>query len=375
MKFQSIFSLVAVALLTVRAAPVSHSEITAKAAQGLRLLSLSEDSEPVWRTEEQMFDLIRQNINFFDVTETYELERNMAKSKLKAFAAVDFPAPSHKDEILPIIDSIKVENLQAYLRDLSNFHTRYYRSDTGAAASEWIRTTLRGIAANRADVSIHEFKHSWVQSSTILKIAGTSGSTGPVTIIGGHMDSINQRNPRTGRSPGADDDGSGSVVIMEAFRALVAADFKPTNPVEFHWYAGEEGGLLGSQAIAAEYKKTGVNVGSYMQLDMTAYPGSSPSISLVTDNTDAGLNDFVKQLVTTYTKVPVTTTRCGYACSDHASWTKNGFRATMPFEAPMGKDNPKIHTDGDTVDAPGFSWEHAHEFVKLAVSYIYERAV
>lgn len=35
------------------------------------------------------------------------------------------------------------------------------------------------------------------------------------------------------------DDGSGSVTILEAYRALVAADFHPERAVEFHWYSAE----------------------------------------------------------------------------------------------------------------------------------------
>ena len=38
---------------------------------------------------------------------------------------------------------------------------------------------------------------------------------------------------------GADDDGSGSVNILEAYRALIAAGFQPERTVEFHWYSGE----------------------------------------------------------------------------------------------------------------------------------------
>lgn len=83
------------------------------------------------------------------------------------------------------------------------------------------------------------------------------------------MDSINLSNPTNGRAPGADDDGTGAVNLLEAYRALLQAGFKPTNPVEFHWYAGEEAGLLGSQAIATSYKNSGVQVKAHLNLDMT----------------------------------------------------------------------------------------------------------
>jgi leucyl aminopeptidase len=67
-------------------------------------------------------------------------------------------------------------------------------------------------------------------------------------------------------SPGADDDCSGTVSILEAFRVLATSGFIPENgPVEFHWYAAEEGGLLGSQAIARYKKESGARIGAMME--------------------------------------------------------------------------------------------------------------
>lgn len=64
----------------------------------------------------------------------------------------------------------------------------------------------------------------------------------------------------------ADDDGSGTVTILEAFRVLVEGNFTPQRPVEFHWYSAEEGGLLGSQDIALEYEKEGRDVIAMLQV-------------------------------------------------------------------------------------------------------------
>lgn len=57
--------------------------------------------------------------------------------------------------------------------------------------------------------------------------------------------------------------------LIEAFRVLAASGFKPSTPLEFHWYSGEEGGLLGSQTIATNYKSAGKSVKAMMELDMT----------------------------------------------------------------------------------------------------------
>jgi leucyl aminopeptidase len=86
----------------------------------------------------------------------------------------------------------------------------------------------------------------------------------PHIIIGAHQDSVNNAFPLL-PAPGADDDGSGTVTILEAFRVLVQAGFKPEKPVEFHWYAAEEGGLLGSQDIASEYAYQRKDVGAMIQ--------------------------------------------------------------------------------------------------------------
>ena len=81
-------------------------------------------------------------------------------------------------------------------------------------------------------------------------------------------------------APGADDDASGTTSILSAFKALVESGFKPTHsPVELHWVSAEEGGLLGSNAIAQDYASRGVKVRAMLQMDMTAVSTSPPSFA------------------------------------------------------------------------------------------------
>lgn len=85
------------------------------------------------------------------------------------------------------------------------------------------------------------------------------------------------------------DDGSGTVTILEAYRALIEAlDTQPTQTVEFHWYSAEEGGLLGSQALAKSYEANGVNVTAMSQFDMTAWvkKGTEEAVGIITDYVD-----------------------------------------------------------------------------------------
>jgi hypothetical protein len=100
-----------------------------------------------------------------------------------------------------------------------------------------------------------------------------------------------------------DDDGSGTVTILEAFRVLLTDSRVSTgqapNTIEFHWYAGEEGGLLGSGAVFQKYKQDGRQVKAMLNQDMTGYvkPGTTEVVGILTDNVDAGLTAFLKKVV------------------------------------------------------------------------------
>jgi len=59
---------------------------------------------------------------------------------------------------------------------------------------------------------------------------------------------------------------SGSTSILEAFRALAGRGYIPERgPVEFHWYAAEEAGLLGSLEVVGYKKGLGAKVGAMME--------------------------------------------------------------------------------------------------------------
>lgn len=90
---------------------------------------------------------------------------------------------------------------------------------------------------------------------------------------------------------------------MTAFAALVNASFVPSsNPVEFHWYSAEEGGLLGSSAVATSYAAAGKRVRSMNQFDMTAWvkTGTAPAIGIIQDFVDPEFTRFVTKVVAEY---------------------------------------------------------------------------
>ena len=269
----------------------------------------------------------------------------------------------------PMMDEVSEIEIRNMILKLSGFGTRLYSSKEGIASSTYIKDQWSKITSHRSDVSVEMIKHrGYGQPTVVLTI---SGSVEPqdIVILGGHADSIASGH----EAPGADDNASGIATITEALRVLVKNNIKPKKTLKFMAYAAEEVGLWGSQDVARSYKKSLKNVVGVMQLDMTLFKGTKEKdILLTTDYTNKVQNEFLGRLIDEYVKVPWGHTACGYACSDHASWTSAGFPASYPQEAYMDESNPYIHTDMDTLETAGGNALHATKFAKLAVAYLME---
>lgn len=272
-------------------------------------------------------------------------------------------------------------NVRNTILSLGNFFTRRHNCPTGLDSAAWIFNTWTALAAGRQDVTVQYFVHPTTttpQPSVILTIQGTT-LPNEVVVLGGHQDSTAGSNCSTSRSPGEDDDASGIANLTEVIRSAMQSGgggYRPDRTVQFMAYAAEEVGLRGSADIAQTYLNQGVNVVGVLQLDMTAYRGSTSDIYIYTDFTNSTQNAFVGQLVDTYlTGLSRGSSACGYGCSDHASWHNRGYFASFPFESTFSQSNPRIHTANDTLAlCCGGTADHAHKFTKLAGAYMAEVA-
>lgn len=279
----------------------------------------------------------------------------------------------------------QVEERRLYdtINHLSSYRNRYYASSFGKTSAEWIRAHWQSLAAGRSYVTTELFTactNCSTQPSVILTIQGWD-LPNEVVVLGAHLDSINanNRNDLNQLAPGADDDASGIATLTETLRIALSEGWRPRRTVKFMGYAAEEVGLRGSNAIAQSFRSSGVNVVGVLQVDMTNYKsGAVPDMKLIADYSNADLKNFFVTLFDTYL-APKGLTRgsvaCGYACSDHASWTNAGYPAAMMFEAggPNGSF-PYIHTTSDTLATMGESAQNSVKFAQFALAYLGETA-
>ena len=276
--------------------------------------------------------------------------------------------------VTPLVAGVTEAGIRGTISAMSAYHSRYYQTETGAEAARWLKGHWAALAANIPGASAALFTHSaWKQPSVILTIPGAE-LPDEIVVLGGHLDSISGWGSSGARAPGADDNASGIAVLTEAVRVLGESGIRPKRTIQFMGYAAEEVGLRGSQDIAASYASGGRKVIGVIQFDMSNFAGSGKGIFMLTDYVNASLSAFTAQLVTTYAGVPAFTTKCGYGCSDHASWHKKGFPAAMAFESTFNDSNQAIHSDRDTLATSGGDAAHSVPFAKLAVAFAVELA-
>lgn len=276
--------------------------------------------------------------------------------------------PAHVNQLLK---QINPEDMRADLTTLTAFPDRYSKSDNGVKAANWIKSQVEIMAKNnnRTDVSYTFINtgDSYKQPSLVIKIGD---SNEPGVVVGGHMDTLSST---WSNKPGADDDGTGTVTVLETARVLLGSGMHFKKPIYLIWYAAEEMGLVGSQHVVADFKAKKIPVSAVMQLDMTGYSyKNDPTMWLVNDNVNKDLTAYLETLINTYVKQPVKYTQCGYDCSDHASWHLGGYPASIPFEAAFETYNPNIHTSADTMEK--LSLKHMESFSKVAVAFAVELA-
>ncbi|RHY31049.1 hypothetical protein DYB25_012985 [Aphanomyces astaci] len=377
-------------LLSAAAAAVAFAS---SEHDGKRLIRLSADHSE-WLTDDQVEDLALRDIGFLDDTDgewTRVFELGAARQAQKSTPqgrtlqeATPYPIVATYPKLVRGVNAkIQTADLKRTLESFVNkFANRLYNSTEGAQSCGWIYDQVVEVIAKAATnpnvkVTVRKFTHAWGQYSVIARVEPTITVKDDIVILSAHQDSINSKDRRDpvkrNIAPGADDDGSGTVTILESLKYLLATpEWTPIRPVEFHWYAAEEVGLRGSKAVAAEYAKANTAVYAQMQQDMTGYvrPGTTPVVNLISDFTNKNLNTFVETLVSTYVGLPVSYSVCGYGCSDHFSWNATGYPGSYPFETELKDLNPYMHSQNDTIATIDFN--HMVDFTKLSIAYVVE---
>ncbi|KTD57732.1 M20/M25/M40 family metallo-hydrolase [Legionella shakespearei] len=285
----------------------------------------------------------------------------------KQVSASDYSI-SHEAEVGQLYKEVDPNKIWQTNQHLTSYMNRSATKETGVAAAAWFKqqfdTLAREYGRDDVDSYLVQTGKKYIQPSVVTLIG--KGNPADALVIGAHIDTLD------GNMPGADDDSSGISVAMEMARVLLASKLKLDRPVYIIAYAAEERGLVGSGYVVQHFLNEKIPVKAVMQLDQAGYRANPKdnTIWLLTDYVDTKLNQFIVELLTHYVKIPVGYTRCGYACSDHANWFREGFSTFYPSATTLDDDNPYIHTTGDKLDI--INLDHMVNFTRLGLAFVAE---
>ena len=268
-----------------------------------------------------------------------------------------------------LLSAVQPTNLEQTIASLSNLGSRYHASASPNASSDLIKSLWQDLAPGNASLS--QVSHTTTtQKSVVLKIPG-SDPNGKTIVIGSHLDSINPSNQSN--APGADDDASGVAALTEILRVIKNSGSTFTRPIEFHAYAAEEVGLVGSRDLAGTASSSGQSIASMLQFDMVGYSAVSggKTIHLVTTDTSPVLVRHLKDLLNLYLGGDWKTGDLTAGTSDHRSWYRTGVHTIFAFEDPDNY-NHALHTDSDTSSRLDFTL--AGRFTKLGLAFLAHEA-
>jgi Zn-dependent M28 family amino/carboxypeptidase len=191
-----------------------------------------------------------------------------------------------------IIAEISPDRIGASVKTLAGFETRGNFSDPNqktrgiGAARRWIFAQMHGYSS-RLEVSYDIEKKGTTEITNVVAVLPGTAEPERRIIVGAHYDSINLRakgdKAAEAPAPGADDDASGTAVVLELARVMSQYHFRKT--IVFIAFAGEELGYLGSTRYASRAKANHDQIEAVFNndivgSDVTGEPSSGTGIAL-----------------------------------------------------------------------------------------------
>jgi len=172
------------------------------------------------------------------------------------------------------LPQIGPDALRATVEKLSSWHNRHTASPTLTEAAAWLASEYRKIPGAKVETMTYAVKKGQriPEDKEVVQVICRFEPTGDplpgLVVMGGHFDTINMTGPAdiSLRSPGANDDGSGTAATLEVARIMAARPHR--HPLVFVAFSGEEEGLNGSTALAARAKAEGWPIDAVLSNDM-----------------------------------------------------------------------------------------------------------
>jgi len=201
--------------------------------------------------------------------------------------AAQIPVGMADQRITAMVDAVSAERLGATVAALAGFETRHVfsatdRPDRGiGAARQWIFDEFRKMSP-RLQVSFDTYQIA-AQGQRLTRdfelrnvMAVLPGKSARRIYISGHYDTVARAEAAPGfnwaegdnPAPGANDDGSGTALVMELARVFAQSGVEFDATLVFIALAGEEQGLVGAAVHARKAAEDSVRIDAVLNNDI-----------------------------------------------------------------------------------------------------------
>lgn len=228
-----------------------------------------------------------------------------------------------------LVDQVDGGRWFADIESLASFDRYSYR-DGIVQARDWLLQRLGELPGVSVTTQAFTLGSTTTRHNVLATLAGRTRPD-DWYIVGGHYDARGA-NPEVDPAPGAEDNASGCAGVLEMARILTA--HPPEGTVIFMCYAGEEQGLVGSTAHAADLVASGDDdkIRAVLDMDMIGYTADSDLDCLLeTENVGLPLHGVFGDAAATYTSLRILYADYAWG-SDHKPYLTRGMPALLTIE-------------------------------------------
>ncbi len=228
----------------------------------------------------------------------------------------------------------------------TTLQTRYYSTSQMESACQYVYNRFNALGLT---TSYDAFTYNGHPIKNVLGVKMGTVDPNRIIVVLGHLDSTSPDPQHV--APGADDNGSGSVAVLEAARLLASV---PTDyTIYFLCVTAEEQGLIGSEHFAALAQQRHLDIRGVLALDMVSYQDPAGA-----DLWIEGFHYGVSSVWLLNQVESVAETYCGLSVyqypgegfgSDHVPFHDHGYSAILSIENEWDS-YPCYHRTCDTVE-------------------------
>jgi hypothetical protein len=279
--------------------------------------------------------------------------------------------------IRTLLHDISADSIRNDVVWLQNMGSRFCLTGNPRDVALKIRKKFRDIGYTNAELDsfwvVKTFRNVMYEKMQYNVIASLEGTDYPdsVCVVGGHYDDVLKTTDLT-VVPGANDNASGTVAVLEIARVLKENKYKPKSTIMFLAFGAEEIGLYGSRDFAGYPNGFSGKVRFMLNSDMIAYETSSTPaewfINIMDYDNSHSLRLEAEAVCAKYTLLNYTNDNTYNKQSDSYPFFTNGYKALFFF---AGDSDPNYHTLNDV--AANCNFGYCAEVVKLQCALLVDK--